>query len=507
MAPPASRSRRVRALSKCAKRAKSISSGAISATIRPMRAKWGAAASSFAALAALLVAAPTAFALAWQTEQSQSSNASKPQAQANPTQSQSPAKPGKSSPAKPDQNAELDKAIDSAGNDRAALVRNLEDYLKRFPDTPRKSGVYRALLEAELQLREPLKAIDYAERIIALEPDDSSTMLLAATLLEEQGGDDRLTRAGGYVTRVLDRVEKTTITDKPARDSEVDWVSQQKHVEMTLYLLRGRLEMEKRDNADAINDFETSYKLSPNPSAALQLGEIAESKGNRELAINEYLIAFVLPNEEGASVDRADVRRKLGNVWQITHGAESGLGERILATYDEVSTETKLSAAGDVNKDAKDPYGFVLRRADGSAALKMDANRGKVVVLEFWATWCTPCREMAPLISQVAGMFNQGNDDLVFLAVNDDEDETRVPAYLSKQKMHGTIVFADGLDTLLAIDSLPTIIILDRNGKIAYRADGFDPDTFVETLHQAIVEALNSTADVVPDKNANYRPR
>ena len=120
-------------------------------------------------------------------------------------------------------------------------------------------------------------------------------MLLTATLLEEQGGDDRLTRAAGYVTRVLDRVEKTPIEDKPARNSEAEWLAQQNHVEMTLYLLRGRLEAEHHDSDSATKDFQQSYKLDANPSAALQLGEIAELKGERDAAIQQYLLAFVLP--------------------------------------------------------------------------------------------------------------------------------------------------------------------------------------------------------------------
>lgn len=305
-------------------------------------------------------------------------------------------KPATDAKSVPDPNTELDHAIATAGNDRAALVRNLENYLKRFPDAPRKTAVYRALLEAELQLREQLKAIDYAERIIAIEPDDSSTMLLAATLLEDQGGDDRLTRAAGYVTRVLDRVEKTTIEDKPARDSEADWVTQQKHVEMTLYLLRGRLLMEKHDNANALLDFQTSYRLSPNPSAALQLGELAELKGDRQAAIDRYLVAFVLPNEEGASVDRADVRRKLGNLWQLVHGTENGLGEQILATYDGLTSEAKPPAGAETNKNVKDPFQFVLRRTDGTASQKLAESRGKVVVLDFGPPGAPPAAKWLP---------------------------------------------------------------------------------------------------------------
>src|ERR1700747_182425 len=49
---------------------------------------------------------------------------------------------------------ELQKAIADAGNDRGALVRNLKNYLKRFPDAPRKAAVYRALVESCQQVQD-----------------------------------------------------------------------------------------------------------------------------------------------------------------------------------------------------------------------------------------------------------------------------------------------------------------------------------------------------------------
>ena len=110
---------------------------------------------------------------------------------------------------------ELQKAIADAGNDRGALVRNLERYLQRFPDAPRKSGVYRALVEACEQLQDDACALKYSEQLIALRPDDSEIMMLAVGLLQKQGDDASLTRASGYVSRVLDRIDKTTAAEKP----------------------------------------------------------------------------------------------------------------------------------------------------------------------------------------------------------------------------------------------------------------------------------------------------
>jgi thiol-disulfide isomerase/thioredoxin len=386
-----------------------------------------------------------------------------------------------------DPEVELKATIEAAGNDRAAFVRNLEEYLKRYPETPRKAEILRALIDANLQLREQAKALDAAERTLAVDPQDTSTLMLAANLLEQQGGDANLARAIGYVTRVYERVEKTPIEDKPARDSEAEFLSQQRSAEMTLLLVRGKLEYDRLAYDAAVADLQASYKLKPNPAAALQLGEIAEMQKKTDAAIEQYLLAFVIPSMEGAEVDRAEVRKKLGNMWQLAHGSQAGLGERILETYDRLNP-TARSDDATPNASAKEPYGFVLGRPSGSAPLKMSDERGKVVVLDFWATWCGPCREVEPLIEQVSQMFN-GSSDIVFLALNSDDDRTRVAPYLAKQKIAGIPVFADGLDGLLNVHALPTVLVLDRTGKIAYRSDGVDPNTFVTSIMMAILNA------------------
>src|ERR1700730_2148066 len=95
-----------------------------------------------------------------------------------PTQSsaQKPASPSASKqPAaikQPTPEEELQLAVSTAGNDRAMFVRNLEAFLNKHPENENRSQVYRALVEASLQLRDDARASDYAERIVALNPND-----------------------------------------------------------------------------------------------------------------------------------------------------------------------------------------------------------------------------------------------------------------------------------------------------------------------------------------------
>src|SRR5258708_22263855 len=66
-----------------------------------------------------------------------------------------------SSAKQPSPEQELQQAINNAGNDRAALVRNLEAFLKEYPDSRQRPQIYRALVEACLQLRDNTRAAAY----------------------------------------------------------------------------------------------------------------------------------------------------------------------------------------------------------------------------------------------------------------------------------------------------------------------------------------------------------
>jgi thiol-disulfide isomerase/thioredoxin len=396
-----------------------------------------------------------------------------------------------------DPETELQKTIADAGNDRGALVRNLERYLQRFPDAPRKAAVIRALVESCEQVQDDACALKYSEELIALRPDDSEIMMLAVGLLQKAGDEASLTRASGYVSRVLDRIDKTTAAEKPPRISLAEWQEHHDELRAALYNLRGQIEKSQHDDAAAEKDLRMSYSVRPNAVAAEQLGEIAEMRRDYVTAAQEYLLAFVLP-EDGpvGKVNRREVRKRLGNVWRQLHGSEQGLGEAVLAQYDLLGAVPAGSAAAANptagNKNAKDAYAFVLRKMDGSA-VPLAPLRGKVLVLSFWATWCGPCRELEPQFVRVAKNY-AGNPDIVFYAVNTDEDESLVAPFLSHEKWDVPVVYADGLDDFVKVESLPTVLILDRAGKITYRINGYPPEGFAENLTTAIQAAIGSAA-------------
>jgi thiol-disulfide isomerase/thioredoxin len=391
----------------------------------------------------------------------------------------------------PTPDEELQKAIDDAGNDRAALVRNLEAFLQKYPEAPQRARIYRALVESSLQLRDNSRAMNYAERIVALNPDDISMTLIAIQLLEQHGDEAGLKRAVSYATRVLDFVNRPN-DEKSPKVSQEEYVASKNHDRMTVLVFRGRLYMKLKDNTKAEKDFEDAYAFEPSAVAAEKMGEIAELNKDLPRAIQQYARAFSLFEGTKSAADRRETRQKLGNVWRLAHGSDDGLGAFVLKTYDELNASPAKSTAAK-NPGATDPFAFTLRRVSDSSALPLSGEKGKILVVNFWATWCGPCRALEPQFDRVALRFQQ-NHDLVFLAADCDEDETLVAPYIKENKPQTTVVFADGLDRLLGINSFPTIVIIDRSGKIVYRAEGYDEEASQKSLVSAIHQALGQAS-------------
>jgi len=428
-------------------------------------------------------------------------------AKKSPAASQPPAKPksddaaaAPSQNSAPDPDAELQIVVRQAGNDSAALVKSLEAYLVKYTESPRRGAIYRALLESEMNLHNQKSALDYAEKVIAIQPEDSQSMYLAVTLLEKLPDEASQLRAIDYDTRLIDRVSKADPESRPQQMTLEDWQAGRNKFMTDLYVLRGRLQHHMHKDDDAVKDLTAGFRLQPNAEAARTLGEIAEENKHADEAIRQYATAFVLASQEPADAngpppDLDSLRSRMGNLWRFSHDSSAGLGDIMLTAYDRSREMAKADKpeAPVYNKDVTDPLQFSLRHVDGSGPMKLAESHGKVIVLNFWTTWCAYCNQMETMLADVRTKFS-GREDVVFLAINADEDESAVGPFLQDQKPGGTLLFADGVKQAFHIESIPTILVLDKAGKIAYRTQGFAPDGFADLAAGAITKASASPA-------------
>ena len=108
-------------------------------------------------------------------------------------------------------------------------------------------------------------------------------------------------------------------------------------------------------------------------------------------------------------------------------------------------------------------------------AQSLSAHQGKIIVVNFWATWCGPCREELPMLNQLAGQYSAG--DVFFVAISLDDDSTRakIPNFLEKKKITLPVWTGATPDTLKQLDLgkfVPATIILDRDGAVIGRIMG-----------------------------------
>ncbi len=107
---------------------------------------------------------------------------------------------------------------------------------------------------------------------------------------------------------------------------------------------------------------------------------------------------------------------------------------------------------------------FKLRTLDGKEVSLSD-YRGKVVLINFWATWCPPCREEMPLFKRVYERYK--NKGFEILAVSTDTSIDPVKKFVKEYKLDFPVLLdTDNISSLYGIQGLPTSFLIDREGKI-----------------------------------------
>jgi thiol-disulfide isomerase/thioredoxin len=116
---------------------------------------------------------------------------------------------------------------------------------------------------------------------------------------------------------------------------------------------------------------------------------------------------------------------------------------------------------------------FTLEDMDGES-YKLHDYRGKVVLINFWATWCPPCRKEMPALEALYKKL--GGDSFAVLAVNQWEDPDHVFAYTGELNVFPTFPILFDPDSAVSekyrVKGLPTSFLIDKQGRLAYRAVG-----------------------------------
>ena len=135
---------------------------------------------------------------------------------------------------------------------------------------------------------------------------------------------------------------------------------------------------------------------------------------------------------------------------------------------------------------------FTLKSLEGSN-LRLDEYKGQVVLINFWATWCGPCRQELPLLDRIHQRYQDAGFAVLGINVEGASKADEAQAMVSKAGVTFPVLVDEGqqVSELYALEAMPTSVVVDRDGVVRYVHLGYKPGDeakYLEVVKQLIRE-------------------
>ena len=133
---------------------------------------------------------------------------------------------------------------------------------------------------------------------------------------------------------------------------------------------------------------------------------------------------------------------------------------------------------------------FALKSSTGEN-LRLSEYRGDVVMINFWATWCGPCRQEMPLLDELYARYQRVGFNL--LGVNIDDDSRRAMQMIEELGVSFPVLFdaRKEVSKLYEVEAMPVTVLVDREGKVRYVHHGYKPgyeDKYLDQIRSLLRE-------------------
>lgn len=184
-------------------------------------------------------------------------------------------------------------------------------------------------------------------------------------------------------------------------------------------------------------------------------------------------------------------------------GAQSSM-KKVLALIVLLAVVISLGTAFAQKKEEKTLVGQNFIEVEAKAWLNSDAlkvadQKGKVVILEFWATWCPPCRKSIPHLIELYDKYK--DKGVVFMAFTDEPKETVEP-FVKEMKMPYPIGLESQIGKSYNVSGIPHAVVIGTDGKIAWEGHPMEPGFTKKVEELAAAVDVKAIAPAATEKKS-----
>lgn len=344
---------------------------------------------------------------------------------------------------------------------RAALVT---EFIGTFAVQPGSEPLF---LSAYIRAKELEKAAAFLDKY----PNVSANYYNNVAYAMITGG--KVEEGTALAKKGLDRITESDV--RTALDfiglNRSSWKSNVKYLRGMIADTYGDGLMRLGRHAEAVAPLEESYALmeGDDPENAARLAECYVKTGRNDKAMEVSFGSLVKGKGSPALLEQ------YRTAYTAMKGSAAGFDSVVAYAKGQMSVAMKEKLKKEwLDKPSVD---FELKSLDGTP-VKLSALKGKVVVLDFWATWCGPCLSSFPSLQKVYDKY-KGNPDIVILAMNTwervapEQREQHVKDFIAKNKYTFPVVFDTDIVTKYGVEGIPTKFFIGRNGQVRFKDVGF----------------------------------
>jgi thiol-disulfide isomerase/thioredoxin len=314
-------------------------------------------------------------------------------------------------------------------------ILGLENLLSQKLGRELRIHIYQQILRAAERVKDDPVYIKYGEAWRLLEPGDAGLLAKLAIARANQNLD--LARALGYAQLA----ERATTEFRPAqrpRNSPPEWFAWQFP------------ETQQR-----------SFYKSVRARALDALGWVLYRMGDYAAAEDKLRQSCAIIRGERNLLHLSESLRKLGR----SNEAEAAARDANNIWLESLKRQMVSRPSSDF-------------RLDGLAGLRIKLSdlKGKVVLIDFWATWCAPCEQEMPHLVKLYEKYKDRGFEILAISVDSKSELYKVGPFANTHKLNFPVLFDDGVSGLYQVRAYPTTIFIDRSGNVRYSASGFDAD-------------------------------